>query len=90
MNISFDKVIKVYNGKSGCMCGCNGTYSTTSVAKENGIKEIEHTDVNDRRAKMMINKLVKDARTQVEQHHGGIMCAYIETDTRITAIYFTA
>ena len=26
-NIDFEKVLKVYNGKQGCACGCRGNYS---------------------------------------------------------------
>ncbi len=29
MDIS--NIVKVYNGKRGCMCGCNGKYSYTET-----------------------------------------------------------
>ncbi len=28
MNTSKDNVVRVYTGKLGCMCGCQGKYST--------------------------------------------------------------
>lgn len=27
MKIDISNIVKVYNGKCGCMCGCNGNYS---------------------------------------------------------------
>lgn len=27
MKVNISNIVKVYNGKCGCMCGCNGNYS---------------------------------------------------------------
>lgn len=32
--ITVDNIVKVYSGRTGCMCGCNGTYRTTDRAKK--------------------------------------------------------
>lgn len=31
MNITLETVTKSYNGKIGCMCGCNGNYSNDAA-----------------------------------------------------------
>ena len=33
IGLTVKDVIRVYNGKPGCMCGCKGTYSETSRSK---------------------------------------------------------
>lgn len=34
MNITFENVKRVYSGKTGCMCGCIGTYKETERSKK--------------------------------------------------------
>ena len=31
--IDRSKVVRAYSGKSGCMCGCKGTYNTDETSK---------------------------------------------------------
>jgi hypothetical protein len=44
--IAFDQIERVYNGRSGCMCGCKGSYSYPAE------KPI--------RAKRMLKKMLND------------------------------
>lgn len=44
--VALDNVARVYNGKSGCMCGCNGSYDTP--------------ESNPRRARMLMNRVLKN------------------------------
>ncbi len=61
--ITIDQIFKSYNGKSGCMCGCNGSYtlpSHTSIDEANariGYDGYDSTKVSDRRVKIAINKI---------------------------------
>ena len=32
MNIDLNKIIQVYSGKHGCVCGCLGSYSESKIA----------------------------------------------------------
>ncbi len=63
--ISFEQVRKTYNGRSGCACGCNGTYTLPShVSIEEGNKEVgwnayDEKSISDRRAKIALTKINK-------------------------------
>ena len=63
--ILFENVKKSYNGKSGCACGCNGTYTLPShVSVEEGNKEVgyaayDESDISDRRVKIALSKINK-------------------------------
>jgi len=63
--ITFDKVRKTYNGRSGCACGCNGKYTIPShvsieeANKETGYNAYDESDVSDRRAKIAMSKVNK-------------------------------
>ena len=65
LQINVEQVTKSYNGKSGCMCGCNGKYtlpSRTSIDdanKEVGYECYDQSDVSDRRVKIAVNKINK-------------------------------
>jgi hypothetical protein len=34
MSLNTQNITRVYNGKIGCMCGCNGKYSTNPAYRE--------------------------------------------------------
>lgn len=63
--VRFDQVRKSYNGKTGCMCGCLGSYtlpSHTCVADANkaaGWDAYDQSDVSDRRVKVALAKVNK-------------------------------
>ncbi len=97
--VKFEDVSKSYNGKTGCMCGCQGTYSVAShYGVEAANKDIGYEgydECNDRRVKMAVNKINKviDAYS-VDVPPIGVKLMYeegqyvaIESDTRMTAVY---
>jgi hypothetical protein len=63
--IRFEQIRKTYNGRSGCACGCNGTYTLPShVSIEEGNKEVgwnayDEKSISDRRAKIALTKINK-------------------------------
>jgi len=63
--ITIEQVTKSYNGKTGCMCGCNGKYKLPShVSIEDANKAIgyegyDEEDVSDRSVKIAVNKINK-------------------------------
>lgn len=81
-NITLANVKKVYSGRPGCMCGCNGkwTYSTTAEA-DCGYEPAR----SDRSVKIMFNKVMNDPARIVDEDAG---CVYVETESRMRAIYF--
>lgn len=63
--IEFKNVVRSYNGRSGCMCGCNGKYTIApdvSLDLENelvGYEAYDENDVSERRVKIAVTKLNK-------------------------------
>ena len=77
-------VIKVYSGKPGCMCGCNGKYSyTAKSAVEDGPGYDVSEFVNERSVKILFNKVMNNPEHKMD---GNI--AYVETATRNLVVYF--
>jgi hypothetical protein len=46
MKIDHTNVVRVYSGKSGCMCGCNGSYREEERSKKNMLTRILKSDYN--------------------------------------------
>lgn len=40
MKIDHTNVVRVYSGKSGCMCGCNGSYREEERSKKNMLTRV--------------------------------------------------
>jgi hypothetical protein len=38
--ITINDILRTYNGKSGCMCGCNGEYRDSDRAKKSALKRV--------------------------------------------------
>ena len=77
--VKFENVIKSYNGKVGCMCGCLGRYtipehvSIEAANKETGWSAYSEEDVSNRRVKIAINKVNKVlAMSEEERKDKGI------------------
>lgn len=84
--IDSSKIVSVYSGRPGCMCGCRGKSSYAAQFVEQGSKErgypVEPDEISDRNVRRIVNLLNKDPNTKIED---GI--AYLETDTRYYAAY---
>lgn len=56
---NLDNIAKVYNGKIGCMCGCQGKYSYTKDGAENYGPGYDVTDsINERSVKIIAKKVL--------------------------------
>lgn len=65
MDIS--NIIKVYNGKCGCMCGCNGKYSYTQHGADNHSPGYSvQDDVNERSVKIIAKKILSNPDVKFE------------------------
>ena len=73
------QIVKVYSGKMGCMCGCNGKWSYTAQ----GAAAAGYGDVNERSVKIIAKKVLQNENKQVDGD-----CVYTEEDGRIRAVYF--
>jgi len=84
--LDISKIVKTYNGKIGCMCGCLGKYSYTADGAENhGPGYNVQNSVNERSVKIIAKKVLANPNVRLE---GNI--AYVEdrVGNRMQAIYF--
>jgi len=93
--IKFEDVKQSYNGKVGCMCGCQGNYYIAShygieqANKDVGYDAYETT--NDRAVKLAINKINANIDWNNEEdvrEHVTADYAYVDINGRRTAVYF--
>ncbi len=87
LKIRLNRVMQVYSGRPGCMCGCLGNYR---VAKEhlvaaNITRGYDHdpSDVNDRQVRRVVKILEAQAGVDVDPSY-----VFAEVDGRYYAAYF--
>lgn len=72
--LDLTKIVKVYNGRCGCMCGCNGKYSYTANGAKNYGPGYDVTDsINERSVRIMAKKILANPRVKFEDDY-----AYVE------------
>jgi hypothetical protein len=84
LNIS--KVVKVYNGKLGCMCGCKGKYSYTAHgAVEDGPGYDVSDSVNERSVRIIAKKVLANPNVKFEDNY-----AFVEdlANNRMQVVFF--
>lgn len=89
MSLSIENVTRVYNGKIGCMCGCNGKYSTNPAHKEEVGKwrgyEVSDDECSERSVKIITKKVMMNPNKVFEDNY-----VYVEdrAANRIQVVYF--
>jgi hypothetical protein len=84
--LNLDRIVKVYNGRIGCMCGCLGKYSyTADGAKNHGPGYDVTNSINERSVRIMAKKILANPRVVFENDY-----AFVEdrVGNRMQAIYF--
>jgi hypothetical protein len=84
--LNVDKIVKVYNGKIGCMCGCLGKYSYTADGATNYGPGYDVTDsVNERSVRIIAKKVLSNPNVEYEGEY-----AFVEdrVANRIQVVYF--
>jgi hypothetical protein len=67
--LNIDKIVKVYNGKFGCMCGCKGKYSYTADGAANHNPGYNVSDsVNERSVRIIATKVLANPNAQWEDN----------------------
>ena len=66
--IDRSRVIKVYTGKQGCMCGCKGKYRYTSVSQ--AAEGVADSDVNEGVVTRVLNKVLASTNVEVSKGLG--------------------
>lgn len=82
-SITPEMVLRVYSGKQGCTCSCNGKYWANPQHIEEANKKRgyphEESEVSLRQVKRVLNLLKKDARARLER--GYVVCVdWMELD----------
>ena len=68
MDIS--KIVKVYNGRIGCMCGCLGKYSYTADGARTHSPGYDVTDaVNERSVRVIAGKVLSNPNVRYENEY---------------------
>ena len=76
--LNVDRIVKVYNGRCGCMCGCNGKYSYTADGAKNHGPGYDVTDsVNERSVRIMAKKVLSNPNVVFENDY-----AFVEDRAR--------
>jgi len=86
MDIS--NIVKVYNGKRGCMCGCNGKYSYTEDGAKNFGPGYDVMDsVNERSVKIIAKKVLNNPNANKDESTEYV---FVEdrAANRIQVVYF--
>jgi hypothetical protein len=72
--LNIDKIVKVYNGRIGCMCGCKGKYSyTQDGAKNFGPGYDVQDSISERSVRIITKKILSNPRVKFEDNY-----AYVE------------
>ena len=67
MDIS--KIVKVYNGRIGCMCGCLGKYSYTAMGAEQHSPGYDVSGaVNERSVRIMAKKVLSNPNVKFQDN----------------------
>ena len=76
--LDIDKIVKVYSGKIGCMCGCNGKYSYTADGATNyGPGYNVQDSVNERSVRIIAKKVLSNPNVKFESDY-----AFVEDRAR--------
>jgi len=84
--LNVDKIVKVYNGRIGCMCGCLGKYSYTADGATNHGPGYDVQDsVNERSVRIMAKKILANPNVEFEGNY-----AFVEDRVRnkMQVVYF--
>jgi len=76
--LNVDRIVKVYNGRIGCMCGCLGKYSYTADGAVNHSPGYDVTDaVNERSVRIIANRVLSNPNVKFENEY-----AFVEDRAR--------
>jgi hypothetical protein len=73
--LTVDHTVRSYSGRAGCMCGCNGTYNESPLARKRALNAL----LKDPAVKLDTWKL----------SGGDAGCLYVDTATRTRVVYLT-
>jgi hypothetical protein len=85
--LNIDNIVKVYNGRIGCMCGCKGKYSYTVKGAVENSPGYDVTDsVNERSVRIIAKKILANPNVKFESNY-----AFVEdrVNNKMQMVVFT-
>ena len=68
--LDISKIVKVYNGRIGCMCGCLGKYSYTAAGAVTHSPGYDVTSaVNERSVRIIAKKVLSNPNVKYENEY---------------------
>jgi hypothetical protein len=86
--LDVSKIKKVYNGKIGCMCGCQGKYSYTQDGADNHGPGYDVQDMVSERSVKIIAKKVMNNPNRNESESQEYVFVEDRKNNRIQVVYF--
>ena len=86
--MDIQNIVKVYNGRIGCMCGCRGKYSYTADGAENFGPGYDVSDmVNERSVKILAKKVLSNPQANRAESNEYV---FVEdrANNKIQVVYF--
>lgn len=85
--IKVDKVMQVYSGRPGCMCGCRGNYRVASKYVAEANKNCGY-DISDCVNDVQVRRVVKIIEANAAAAEVYPECVCVEVNGRVYAAYF--
>lgn len=91
MQVDISNITRVYNGKIGCMCGCQGMYSINPAYKDHVSAErgypVSDDECSERSVKIIAKKVSSNPNAVREDNY-----VYVEdrSRNRIQVVYYRA
>ena len=68
--LDISKIVKVYNGRIGCMCGCLGKYSYTAMGAQDHSPGYDVSGaVNERSVRIIAKKVLSNPNVRYENEY---------------------
>ena len=90
--LDISNITRVYNGKLGCMCGCNGKYSTNPAYKEEVGKwrgyPVDDDECSERSVRIIAKKVLSNPNAVREGNYIFVEDRSAGYAGRIQVVYF--
>lgn len=87
LKLNVDRVMNVYSGRPGCMCGCRGNYRVASahvaIASKDRGYGYEPKEISDRQVRRIVKLIESQPEVELDEQY-----AYVEVDGRAYCAYF--
>lgn len=86
------RILSVYSGRPGCMCGCRGKYFYSKATREKASEaqgyDVKDKEINQAQITRVMNLLIKE-NVQFEHHDDPNFCYVQVSPQRCYCVYLT-